>query len=350
MAGGAGTMAGGQGGTPVVRLPQKVRVAMLGLEGHISEVLPPLPLIPDVEIVAYAEPEAGARRQALGNRRLAAAKSYSDYRAMLDQEKPEVVSVCNPNGERAAAIVACLERRMHVVAEKPLAIEREDLEKVRRALEKSGARLTMLLPMRYWPPFLALREIVESGQIGEVAQIGAQKSYKVGARPAWMLRRASYGGTIPWIGIHMVDLMRWSSGREFTEVASFQSRVGAPEMGEMENTTGSLFRLDNGGVAALRMDYLRPESATTHGDDRLRLAGTRGIAEYQASTGVTLMTAGEKPRTLGILPKPRWLFVEFLESVYGGKPETLRVPDIFRVNEIVLKAREAAERGQIVRL
>ena len=77
---------------------------------------------------------------------------------------------------------------MHVVAEKPLAIEREDLEKVRRALEKSGARLTMLLPMRYWPPFLALRQIVESGQIGEVAQIGAQKSYKVGARPAWMLR------------------------------------------------------------------------------------------------------------------------------------------------------------------
>jgi predicted dehydrogenase len=334
----------------VVKLPHKVRVAMLGLDGHISEVLSPLPQLPDVEIVAYAEPDAATRQSALRNRRLAAARSYDDYRVMLDKEKPDVVSVCNPNGERAAAIEACLERRMHVVAEKPLAIELEDLAKVRRALDKSGSRLTMLLPMRYWSPFLALRRIVESGEIGEVAQIGAQKSYKAGARPAWMTRRASYGGTIPWIGIHMVDLMRWSSGREFTEVASFQARVGAPELGDMENTTGSLFRLDNGGVAALRMDYLRSETATTHGDDRLRLAGTRGIAEYQASTGVTLMTAGEKPRTLVALPKPRWLFVEFLESVYAGKAETLSLADIFRVNEIVLKAREAAERGQVVRL
>ena len=70
----------------------------------------------------------------------------------------------------------------------------------------------------------------------------------------------------------------------------------------MENTTATLFRLDNRGTAALRMDYLRPETAPTHGDDRLRLAGTRGVLEYQAATGLTLVTAKEKPRVITDLP------------------------------------------------
>ena len=73
----------------------------------------------------------------------------------------------------------------------------------------------------------------------------------------------------------MVDLMRWTSGREFTEAVSFQTRVGFPEIKEMKNVTGSMFRLDNGGVALLQMDYLRPKLAATHGDDRLRVAGPK---------------------------------------------------------------------------
>src|SRR5262249_44424100 len=161
-----------------------------------------------------------------------------------------------------------------------------------------GVHLTMLLPMRFSAPYLALRQIVDSGQIGEVAQIDAQKSYKLGERSAWMLQRSTYGGTIPYIGVHMVDLMRWISGREFVGRVAFQSHIGYPGYGQMENTTGSLFRLDNGGVAVLHMDYLRPDAAPTHGDDRLRLAGTTGVAEYQEATGVTVITGREKPRKI----------------------------------------------------
>lgn len=208
----------------------------------------------------------------------------------------------------------------------------------------------MLLPMRYDPVYLALKQIVDSGEIGDVAQIGAQKSYKGGSRAPWYTTHSSYGGTIPWIGIHMVDLMRWTSGREFTDVASFQTHIAYPELGDMENVTATLFRMDNGGAATLRMDYLRPESSPTHGDDRLRLAGTRGIAEYMAATGVTVMSEGRKPRVITQLPAQRWLFAEFLQSVYNGTPETLTLADIYRVNDIVLAARDAADRRQIVRL
>jgi predicted dehydrogenase len=165
-----------------------------------------------------------------------------------------------------------------------------------------------------------------------------------------MRKRASFGGTIPYIGVHMVDLMRFTSGREIVETMAFQSRVGYPELGDMENTTATLFRLDNGGTAALRMDYLRPETAPTHGDDRLRLAGTEGVVEYQAANGLTLLTRNEKPRVVTDLPSGQRLFVDFLNAVYHSKPSGLELKDIYRVNEIVLAAREAAERGQIVKV
>src|SRR5438552_9010621 len=165
----------------------------------------------------------------------------------------------------------------------------------------------MLLPMRFSPPYLAMKQVVESGEIGAIAQIDAQKSYKLGERSPWMLNRSSYGGSIPYIGVHMVDLMRWTSGREFVEAVSLQTHIGYPEYGQMENTTGTLFRLDNGGVAVLHMDYLRPQTAVTHGDDRLRLAGTGGVVEYQEATGVTVITGTENGRTITELPKARSL-------------------------------------------
>lgn len=345
----APALTGASDGT-TVRLPRKIRVGLLGLDGHIQEILSPLPLLPDVELVAVSDPDAAARRRISRNRFLARTNFYADHHALLDREKIDVAAICNPNGERAALILACLGRRLHVVAEKPLAIERADLDKIKRGLTRAGTRLSMLLPMRFDPVYLALKQIVDSGEIGEVAQIDAQKSYKGGSRAAWYTRHASYGGTIPWIGIHMVDLMRWASGREFTDAASFQAHIAYPELGDMENVTGTLFRMDNGGTATLRMDYLRPESCPTHGDDRLRLAGTRGIVEYMAATGVTVLSAGRKPRTVAQLPARRWLFAEFLQSVYNNGTDTLKLADIYRVNEIVLGAREAAEKKQIVHL
>jgi len=312
-------------------LPKKVRVVIIGKEGHTAEVTAPAKLLPDVEIVAQVD-------------------SQADYRTVLDREKPDLVGVCNDNGARAAAIIACAERGLHFIAEKPFAIHLKDLAKCRQAVEKSGVRYTMMLPLRFAPHFLALRQIVTSGQIGDVAQIGGQKSYKPAPGVAWRSKGATYGGTIPWVGIHMADLMRWTSGREFVASAAFQARIGWPELGDRENAAAALFQLDNGGVATLRMDYLRPDAATSHQDDRLRLAGTKGVAEYQASTGVTLMTYDAPPRVVSPLPAAQSLFVEFLRAIYLQGPEPIALADIWRINEICLKTRDAANSNRVVRL
>src|SRR5205085_2146762 len=122
------------------------------------------------------------------------------------------------------------------------------------------------------------------------------------------------------------------------------------DAGDMEVATASVLQLDNGGLATLRVDYLRPETAATHGDDRLRLAGTKGIAEYQESTGVTLLTTSGPPKTLAELPPAQSLFIDYLNATYNGKAPTLPLSDIYRICEVTLAAEDASNRGAMVRI
>lgn len=346
----AGSLAPAAAQEPV-RFGREVRLALIGVTGHAGEILGAIRSLPDVEVVAAADQDPAAL-VAFGKRPgRTAARQYADYRVLLDRERVDVVQVCGVNGERAAALIACAERGIHLIAEKPLATERGDLNRVIEVIERRGVRATMLLPMRFYPWYQAMKQIADSGEIGEVAQIDSQKSYKLGnRRGAWMFRRSSYGGTIPWAGIHMVDLMRWTSQREFVQTAGFQTRVGFPQVKEMENTAASLFRMDNGGVAVLRLDFLRPETAPTHGDDRLRLAGTKGVLEYRVECGLTVVSTTSKPRMIMDLPPARSLLREFFESVYDNRPAPIDWRDIVRVNEIVLAARDAAEANAMLRV
>lgn len=334
-----------------LQLPKRIRVAIIGLEGHPGEITKPLNDIPGLDIVAIAADERTAiDRFTRGKPRLANVKAYDDYRRMLDTEKPDVAAVCNNNGARAGAILEALGRKMNVMAEKPLALNRADMDRVKKAVKESGAKLGMLLPMRYEPSYQALKQIVSSGEIGEVIQISAQKSYQLGNRESWYKHQDTYGSTILWIGIHMFDLMLWTSGRRFTEAASFMGRVGFPTAGEMETTTTSSFRLDNGGVATLHMDYCMPRTAPSHGDDRLRLAGTKGIAEYMAATGTTLVTGVAKPHRVEQLPPEGSVFKDYLAHVYGGAPATLTLDEIYMDCDVTIAAHEAAVKRQIVRI
>jgi predicted dehydrogenase len=346
----AGGIALSAAAAEAVKLPRKIRVAILGFDGHVSEITSPLPQLPDVEITAICDASPSVLARQAKNPRLAGAHQYRDHEEMLRREQLDVVAVCNKNSERAGAVLACVERGLNVVAEKPLAISRADYMRVKQAVTAKKVSLGLLLPMRYTPQYAALKRIVDSGAIGEVVQISSQKSYKAAGSPPWRRERSTYGSTILWIGIHMIDLMRWSSGREFMDATAWQTRVGMPELKDQENVSASVFRLDNGGFAILRMDYLRPETAPTHGDDRLRLAGTKGVAEYMAATGVTLVTAGEKPQTLTDLPSGGDLFIDYLQATYNGKAPTISLPDIWRVNEITIAAHESAEKGQTVRI
>jgi predicted dehydrogenase len=148
-------------------LPKKIRLGIIGYDGHIGDILQPLPNFPDVELVAVADDgsDPGSTASTLRNPFVSKAKRYTTYSEMLSKEQLDCVGICNNNGRRAAAIVACAERKLNVIAEKPYAITRAELTSVITAVEKNRIRAGMLLPMRFAPPYLAMKQIVDSGEI-----------------------------------------------------------------------------------------------------------------------------------------------------------------------------------------
>ncbi|HYP14634.1 MAG TPA: Gfo/Idh/MocA family oxidoreductase [Bryobacteraceae bacterium] len=336
-------------GADAIKLPKKLRLGLIGFQGHPNLVVGPLNKFPDIEVVAMQDNSKEVLARQARNPRLAAARQYADYNEMLAKEELDLVSINNNNGERAAAVISAAKRKINVIAEKPLAINRADYITVRKTVEANKISLGLLLNMRYLPEYLAIRKVVSEGLVGDVGQIAGQKSYVAGRRDKWYRTKETYGSTMLWIGPHLVDLMRFGSGRDLVEVSANRAHIGFPDLEDMDNVSCALFKLDNGGAGTLRIDYFRTESAGSHEDSRLRIAGTKGIVEWQDSTGVTLMTQDLKPHKLPELPPEGSVFHDYIEGTYLGKPRSLTIEDIWRVNDIVITAHEAADAGKILR-
>ncbi|MDA0711940.1 MAG: gfo/Idh/MocA family oxidoreductase, partial [bacterium] len=117
-----------------------------------------------------------------------------------------------------------------------------------------------------------------------------------------------------------------------------------------EDQGGILFQFKNGGTAVITLDYLRPSTATTHGDDRLRIAGTEGVIEVtDCGTRTHLIREGEAPRDLPLSDEEDFLVNLHRERI--GEGEHIVGPDeAIKVTRICLLAREAADTGNTIAL
>jgi predicted dehydrogenase len=328
-----------------------MRLGLIGLKGHQSVVLQGAKQLGNVELVAVSDDSKEALEQFKKREALARnAETFADWRMLLDHAMLDVCCVCDENHLRAEQLIALAKRNLHIVTEKPLTTTLDDLARVRAALARSKSRLTMLLTMRHEAPYVRMRELVQAGTIGAVCLATAQKSYRLNTRPEWFKSRQRLGGTIPYIGIHPVDLLHWITGLDFTHVAAFHGRLGKEELKEAETQASLLLRLSNGGSATARLDYLRPETAPSHGDDRIRIAGTEGVVELRYPERQVQVIVGGKP-PYAVEPGPASnLFVDFVEAVRKDRPVPIPAEDCLYVTEVVLHARDAADQRKLIEL
>ncbi len=343
-----GAATSGRGAPAPLADAKTVRVGLIGTDGHTGVLLGSIPHLPGVELAAFAKslPDddvAGLRRNKAFSEKT---RVYDRFEPMLEKEELDVVGVCLPYYRNAEASIVAARKGIHVVSEKPVATTLEDLAALKKAVAESKARLTSLMNMRCFPPYRAARKAVQDGLIGEPILLTSQKSYRFGsARPWFYKEMKTYGGTIPWAGIHSIDYMRWTSGRQYTQVSAWHGNKDHPDYPGFQDHAGVLFKLDNGGTAMTNLDYLRPEAAPTHGDDRLRIAGSEGVLEVMGAEGrVSVITASGGPRELA-LPEKVDFFADFLAELAGKGEHLISQDDAFRLTEICLEAREAAEEG-----
>jgi predicted dehydrogenase len=323
-----------------------LRCALAGLQGHASRALKALPRTDDAQIVAYAPipPEESAQAFGVWNSTLTTATGYDSWQKMIDEEKPDLVQVSGAHYQNATVAAYAAERGCHVLVEKPIATTLDDLARLKAAVDRGGVELTAMLGMRLEPPYVAAMKAIAEGRIGEPLLVTAQKSYKFGNnRPEWYGSREKFGGSIPWVAIHMIDMINHFLGDPF---ASVTARHAAFESGKQrpgcEDVMAIAFTLKNGGAAMVNGDYLRPPGAENHGDDRIRVAGTRGVVEVLF--GKTTLIDAEGSRELPLDREADDVSLNFVRHLVHGEPHILGPNDAFRSTEVALLARESADR------
>ena len=89
-------------------------------------------------------------------------KSYTDYKKMLDTEKPDIVHICTPHYLHAEMAIYALERNINVLCEKPLCMNKEEIDAILKAEEKSSAQLAVCFQNRYTPRNIYVKEYLKN--------------------------------------------------------------------------------------------------------------------------------------------------------------------------------------------
>ncbi len=307
-----------------------MKIAIVGGSGHYRYVLEELKNHTLLGIAPGIIGEDLTKLQnALAKRELEA-PLFDDWKKLV---KDADVAVVNTRPDKNAIVSSyCLERGICAFSEKPLAVTMEQLQILGKAAEKSKARCSAMLGIRYSGWYRTVKKAAE--HIGSIRLINAQKSYKLGVRPDFYKNKNTFGGIIPWVSIHALDWILDLTGAKVTAIGADTDNGCNSGNGDLEMTALCQLQLEGGILASVSADFFRPEGAPTHDDDRIRVVGTEGIVEYMA--GKVTLTDQQGVRELP-LEQDEDVFRLFLED--AGVSEQ----DSFYVTELALNLNEAAE-------
>lgn len=150
----------------------------------------------------------------------------TDYRALLDRSDIDAVAVCSPDFCHEEQAVAALQAGKHLFLEKPMAITTEGCDRILEAWRASGKRMMIGFNMRYMNIFQTMKEIVDSGAIGEIKAVWVRHFVGLGGDfyyHDWHATRANSTSLLLQKGSHDIDMIHWITGRYTKRVAAFGS-------------------------------------------------------------------------------------------------------------------------------
>ncbi|MDP2990128.1 MAG: Gfo/Idh/MocA family oxidoreductase, partial [Kiritimatiellota bacterium] len=190
------------GGTKNVReRPIRTAIAGLGRAGWDIHWRQLLKNHPAFKVVGVIEPLAERRAEAEAE---IGCQSFASLDEFLKAPNAELVVLATPSGGHGPESLACLERGLHVVVDKPMCQGVREADAMMAAAARNRRILTCYHPYRFSPDFIAMREMVRSGRLGRVVEIKCNRS-DFSRRNDWVMIKTKGGGQHNVWGSHSVD-------------------------------------------------------------------------------------------------------------------------------------------------
>lgn len=241
---------------------------------------------------------------------------YTDYREMLEKEKPELVAIATESGKHAVIACDCIDCGCNVIIEKPIALSLSDADRIIRKARERGVKVCACHQNRFNKSVRKIRDAVEKKRFGRMfygtAHIRWNRDYEYYARAPWRGTWEQDGGALMNQCIHNIDLLRWMMGDEIEEVVGMTDRLEHPYI-EAEDLGIALIRFKNGayGIVEGTTD-IYPKNL----EETLYLFGEKGTVK----AGGQSVNVIEEWRFSDMLDDPEEIKRQFHENppnVYG---------------------------------
>ena len=237
--------------------PLRAAVIGVGAMGqHHARVYAQMPGVQLVG-VADANPEEGQRIAGLHH-----TLAFVDHRQLLDEARPEVVTVAVPTEFHHRVALDALDAGCHILIEKPIAATEEEARDLIERAKALGCKLMVGHIVRFDPAVQALKERLEAGELGRIFQVRCRR---LGPFPA----RVQDVGVVIDLATHDLDLMRYLTGQEPVRVYAETER----EIHSLhEDILVGNVRLADGTIGLLDINWLTPTKIR-----ELTVTGERGM-------------------------------------------------------------------------
>lgn len=292
------------------------------------------------------------------------AKVYHDWQEAIAHEALDAVSICTPTHTHAPIAIACAQRGLHVITEKPMALTLEEADAMIQAAQDHGTQLSVSHHYRTLGRFQLYRNLIKTGTLGPGPYFLRLVDLRE-VRPKLAMHRASMnGGPVHDMTGHFIDAARFLFETEVEEVSACGHifAKGKDRVAEVEDlgmdTAEILLRFADGHAASLQIGWGLPEGTPDYGLEMLTgslglaRCAANGLTEGEAATvtlhtkdGLNQITAPADPHV-----RPALRIAELIDAINTGQAPPVDGKTARETLRLILAAKESALLGRAIPL
>jgi len=293
-------------------LDKKVRVGIIGCGGisrkHISDFL----AHPEAEIAALVDTSDESMSKTLERfPDLARTPTFKDYREMLNGVGLDAVEINTPHTLHYPQAMDSFDRGLHALIEKPMVCSVAHAKDLIAKAKQKKLVLQVAYQRHFAPPFLYMKDQIQSGAIGEINYIAAVQcqNWRKGTGGTWRQKpELSGGGQLNDSGSHLLDIVMWVTGLSVSSVAAFIDNRGTPV--DINSAVSVVFT--NGARGTLSVIGDAPVGFL----EDIHFVGSQGVIRY--SNGKVAQTGGDgKLQEQTELPEASSMAGNFIDAIFG---------------------------------
>lgn len=350
----------------IVNIPTFGRTIRVGIDGmthqHVMQVFSIMGKQDEVDIVGFAEPNRELAMRLFRQFNVPDSLWFPSLEALIQKTHPEAVCAFNSIFEHLSTVRICAPRGIHVVVEKPLAVNMEHLSEMKSLVDRYHIQLLTNYETTWYASHArAWQMLKEDKTLGTLRKVvimdGHQGPIEIGCYKEftdWLKDPVlNGGGALIDFGCYGADIMTWlMEGRE-PETVTAISQQYKPDMYPKVDDETTILLTYPGCQAIIQASWNWPV-----GRKDTEIYGTGGvlIANRENKMKFTHADPHQKEEWLSLSPLPheRSNIFSYLHAVLNSKLDPGKDLSSFAVNQVVVKilsaARESARTGKTIRI